>query len=468
MLRSAVAFISLCSYSTLLETVANEMTISFKTKWYEALLRQDITYFDKQEDVSRFATIISVNGAKYQRGIGNKLGLLFQFIATFIGGIVYAFYSSWETSLIVLTTIPPMAICGYIYVKMNTTKTIRANAAYAQAGSIVYTTVMNIRTIASLNATSTIISKFEKATNKAFVETTKQISLFGLADGSMMSSFLLSNIIVPLFGGYLLYDQVQENGCDPSGSIEKLLLLPVVVGSSSSLFNNNGTIAPVTTATCDPSGKHIFGAMFGIFFAAAVVPQINTTLEAFTEARAACYLALEAINDTSNAGTESEETDRNEDNAQIIEVVDGVLDDAAGASGGAIKAKKKKQTTTNKTSYSVADDDDDEEEEVEEVHDEDHVFTSGGAVDCRRQAMARSKSSGRRRDVIDPSSTMGVKLDSCLGDIQFHNVTFAYPTRKEINVLDEFNLKIDAGKTVAIVGPSGSGTFLVAVPQLCS
>ena len=94
MLQSAVAFISLCSYSTLLETVANEMTISFKTKWYEALLRQDITYFDKQEDVSRFATIISVNGAKYQRGIGNKLGLLFQFMATFIGGIVYAFYSS--------------------------------------------------------------------------------------------------------------------------------------------------------------------------------------------------------------------------------------------------------------------------------------------------------------------------------------------------------------------------------------
>jgi len=43
------------------------------------------------------------------------------------------------------------------------------------------------------------------------------------------------------------------------------------------------------------------------------------------------------------------------------------------------------------------------------------------------------------------------------GLIEFRNVTFAYPTRKDVKVFKNFNLTIEAGKTVALVGPSGSG-----------
>ncbi|XP_066249380.1 mitochondrial potassium channel ATP-binding subunit-like isoform X2 [Euwallacea similis] len=43
------------------------------------------------------------------------------------------------------------------------------------------------------------------------------------------------------------------------------------------------------------------------------------------------------------------------------------------------------------------------------------------------------------------------------GDIEFKNVTFAYPTRKQQVILDNFNLTVQAGKTVAIVGASGNG-----------
>ncbi|XP_056646697.1 mitochondrial potassium channel ATP-binding subunit isoform X1 [Diorhabda sublineata] len=43
------------------------------------------------------------------------------------------------------------------------------------------------------------------------------------------------------------------------------------------------------------------------------------------------------------------------------------------------------------------------------------------------------------------------------GDIEFKNVYFAYPTRSQQMILQEFNLKIPAGKTIAIVGASGNG-----------
>ncbi|VUC30462.1 unnamed protein product [Clonostachys rosea] len=46
---------------------------------------------------------------------------------------------------------------------------------------------------------------------------------------------------------------------------------------------------------------------------------------------------------------------------------------------------------------------------------------------------------------------------SATEDICFDKVTFAYPSRPDIRVLDELDLRIEAGKITAIVGPSGSG-----------
>ncbi|KAM5363133.1 hypothetical protein ACJZ2D_012183 [Fusarium nematophilum] len=46
---------------------------------------------------------------------------------------------------------------------------------------------------------------------------------------------------------------------------------------------------------------------------------------------------------------------------------------------------------------------------------------------------------------------------SSADDIVFENVTFAYPSRPHVKVLDDLDLRIEAGKINAVVGPSGSG-----------
>lgn len=61
-----IALVSTTGYATFLETSAGHMTQDFKRKWFQALLRQDMTYFDIQ-DVSGVATLISSNGTKYKR-----------------------------------------------------------------------------------------------------------------------------------------------------------------------------------------------------------------------------------------------------------------------------------------------------------------------------------------------------------------------------------------------------------------
>ncbi|KHJ98046.1 ABC transporter, ATP-binding protein [Oesophagostomum dentatum] len=52
------------------------------------------------------------------------------------------------------------------------------------------------------------------------------------------------------------------------------------------------------------------------------------------------------------------------------------------------------------------------------------------------------------------------------GSIQLHNVSFRYPTRPVVQILNKLNLKIKAGQSVALVGPSGSGkTSIIALIQ---
>jgi len=48
------------------------------------------------------------------------------------------------------------------------------------------------------------------------------------------------------------------------------------------------------------------------------------------------------------------------------------------------------------------------------------------------------------------------------GEIEFKNVTFAYPLKPEVNVLRNLSTKIEKGKVVAIVGHSGSGKTTIS------
>ncbi|GMS96690.1 hypothetical protein PENTCL1PPCAC_18865, partial [Pristionchus entomophagus] len=58
---------------------------------------------------------------------------------------------------------------------------------------------------------------------------------------------------------------------------------------------------------------------------------------------------------------------------------------------------------------------------------------------------------------IDAYSDRGDRPASVSGRVEFHNVHFRYPTRREAKVLNGFNLIIEPGETVAFVGHSGCG-----------
>uniref|UniRef100_A0A8D3C270 ATP-binding cassette, sub-family B (MDR/TAP), member 11a n=1 Tax=Scophthalmus maximus TaxID=52904 RepID=A0A8D3C270_SCOMX len=80
-----------------------------------------------------------------------------------------------------------------------------------------------------------------------------------------------------------------------------------------------------------------------------------------------------------------------------------------------------------------------------------HVFASG------RAAAKTIFETIDREPKIDCFSEEGHKLDKVKGDIEFHNVSFFYPSRPEVKILNDLSMQIKAGETTAFVGPSGSG-----------
>jgi ATP-binding cassette subfamily B (MDR/TAP) protein 1 len=58
---------------------------------------------------------------------------------------------------------------------------------------------------------------------------------------------------------------------------------------------------------------------------------------------------------------------------------------------------------------------------------------------------------------IDPLSAAGQTPSAVRGDISIRDVSFAYPSRPSVRVLDDFSLNVPAGKVTALVGASGSG-----------
>lgn len=83
------------------------------------------------------------------------------------------------------------------------------------------------------------------------------------------------------------------------------------------------------------------------------------------------------------------------------------------------------------------------------------------------QAQRAAASSLRIFEILDEEPAIGNKLTarkiiSPIGDLSFRNVSFSYPNGENPVILDDFNLEITAGETVALVGRTGCGKSTVA------
>ena len=62
-----------------------------------------------------------------------------------------------------------------------------------------------------------------------------------------------------------------------------------------------------------------------------------------------------------------------------------------------------------------------------------------------------------RKPTIDSLGVNGLRPTTIVGNIDFKNIHFQYPARKDVQILKGLTLSVKAGQTVALVGMSGCG-----------
>lgn len=90
----------------------------------------------------------------------------------------------------------------------------------------------------------------------------------------------------------------------------------------------------------------------------------------------------------------------------------------------------------------------------------------GGSAELFSKLQKSIGASEHLMDILE-ESTEDISLETVReieinGDLSFNNVSFSYPSRRDIQVLNDVSFEVKQGKQLAFVGPSGSGKSTIA------
>uniref|UniRef100_A0A0D3EPU9 MDR-like ABC transporter n=1 Tax=Oryza barthii TaxID=65489 RepID=A0A0D3EPU9_9ORYZ len=180
--------------------------------YLKAILRQDIAFFDKEMNTGQLVERMSGDAFLIQDAIGEKAGKCIQLLSTFFGGFIIAFVRGWLLALVMLSSIPPVAVAGAIMSRLMVKLTIRMQAKYGDAGIVVEQTIGAIRTVVAFNGEKKAINTYNKFIKKAYESALQQGVINGLGLGSIISVFFSSYGLAVWYGSRLIVERGYNGG----------------------------------------------------------------------------------------------------------------------------------------------------------------------------------------------------------------------------------------------------------------
>uniref|UniRef100_A0A8D1UK67 Multidrug resistance protein 1 n=1 Tax=Sus scrofa TaxID=9823 RepID=A0A8D1UK67_PIG len=117
-----------------------------RKQFFHAIMRQEIGWFDVH-DVGELNTRLTDDVSKINEGVGDKIGMFFQSIATFFTGFIVGFTRGWKLTLVILAISPVLGLSAAIWAKILSSFTDKELLAYAKAGAVAEEVLAAIRTV---------------------------------------------------------------------------------------------------------------------------------------------------------------------------------------------------------------------------------------------------------------------------------------------------------------------------------
>jgi ABC-type multidrug transport system fused ATPase/permease subunit len=146
-----VQFITFSIHGVAFAFCSERLIRKARSKAFRVILRQDINFFDREENSTGALTSFLSTETKHLSGIsGQTLGTILMTSTTLIAAIVISLSFGWKLALVCISVIPILLGCGFYRFYMLAAFQARSKLAYEGSASYACEATSAIRTVASL------------------------------------------------------------------------------------------------------------------------------------------------------------------------------------------------------------------------------------------------------------------------------------------------------------------------------
>jgi ATP-binding cassette subfamily B (MDR/TAP) protein 1 len=189
---------------------------------FRAMLRQDISFFDKEENSTGALTSFLSTETKHLSGIsGVTLGTILMVSTTLTAALVVALVIGWKLALVCISVVPVLLLCGFYRFWMLAQFQARAKKAYEGSASYACEATSAIRTVASLTREDDVLASYraqlQRQARASLISVVKSsllyaasqgVSFFCMALGFWYGGTLLGHHEYSLFQFFVCFSEV--------------------------------------------------------------------------------------------------------------------------------------------------------------------------------------------------------------------------------------------------------------------
>ncbi|XP_034836542.1 multidrug resistance protein homolog 49 isoform X2 [Maniola hyperantus] len=227
-----------------------------KKRFLEAVLRQDITWYDLNTSMN-FATKVSDDVEKYREGIGEKVPMFVYLVMSFVTAVIISFAYGWELTLVILSCAPIIIATTAVVAKVQSSLTTQELKAYSIAGVVAEEVLSAIRTVVAFGGEEKEIQRYEKRLHPAKKMGIRKGVYSGIGSAVMWLIIYATYALAFWYGVALILESRHEPNPVYTPAVLMIVFFSVLQGAQ-----NVGLTAPHLEAMA--SARASAGAIFAV------------------------------------------------------------------------------------------------------------------------------------------------------------------------------------------------------------
>lgn len=161
-----VQFGAFCAQGIAFAFCSERLIHRVRDRAFRAMLRQDIEFFDKEENTAGALTSFLSTETTHVAGLsGVTLGTIITVTTTLVAAITVGTAIAWKLALVCVSAVPVLLACGFFRFWLLAQFQRRAKKAYEKSASYACEATGAIRTVASLTREEDVLRNYREALN---------------------------------------------------------------------------------------------------------------------------------------------------------------------------------------------------------------------------------------------------------------------------------------------------------------